>query len=173
MAKRRKKIVRQVANPPSPFNTALESGLRTLCILYAAHPRALDTQRLVFYDYLVVHSGDVDAGPKSIHPATPFRSNEWLVRRKLVADGLHLLMSRGLVSPDISSDGILYAASESAGAFLTCLSEEYTLELRNRAEWVVKRFSTINEASLLRYFRENLDRWGAEFQPVGNWEDNI
>ncbi|MFM9959999.1 MAG: ABC-three component system middle component 2 [Planctomycetaceae bacterium] len=42
-----------------PFNSALESGLRALCVLYEAFPQSFDTQRLVFFDYLVVHSGDV------------------------------------------------------------------------------------------------------------------
>ncbi len=161
---------KQRNNPLSPLNTALESGLRVMCLLYASHPVPLDIQRLVFYDYLVVHSGDVDEGPESLHPATPFRSNEWLVRRELLQHGLDLMMSRGLVIPNLSSEGILYCASEVAGGFLACLAEPYTMSLRVRARWVIDRFGDVDEESLLHFFRVNLDRWGAEFQRIGNWE---
>ena len=55
------------------FNSALETGVRSLVILAANFPAALDLQRLVDLDYLVVHSGDVD-GPKSLHPPLPWNS---------------------------------------------------------------------------------------------------
>lgn len=152
-----------------PFNSALESGLRALCLLYEAYPVAFDTQRLVFFDYLVVHSGDVEEGPESLHPATPFRSNEWVVRRRLVNHGLRLLMQRGLVTPEFRDTGILFSASEAAGAFVACLSEGYTERLRERAKWVISTFGLTEESELNDYFTRHLDRWGAEFEVLGNW----
>ena len=154
---------------PGPFNSALESSLRALCLLYEAFPDAYDTQRLVFFDYLVVHSGDVEDGPESLHPATPFRSNEWVVRRRLVDQGLRLLMQRGLVRPEFHDTGILFSASEAAGAFVACLSEGYTEQLRERAKWVISTFGLTEEAELNDYFTRHLDRWGAEFEVLGNW----
>lgn len=41
---------------PNPFNSALETGVRTLAILIASYPKAHDLGRLVQYDYLTVHS---------------------------------------------------------------------------------------------------------------------
>ena len=66
-----------------PFNSAIECGLRSLIILEHAFPLEYDLQRLVFYDYLLVHSQDA-GGPNSIHPATPHRSGEVLVKRKML-----------------------------------------------------------------------------------------
>jgi hypothetical protein len=80
-----------------PFNSPLECGLRALALLAAAQPAACDLQRLVFYDYLLVHSGDVPAGPDSIHPPTPLRSGEALVRRHWIERGLLLMISRELI----------------------------------------------------------------------------
>jgi hypothetical protein len=154
----------------SPFNSAVESCLRALCVLYEAFPNAYDTQRLVFFDYLVVHSGDVKNGPESLHPATPFRSNEWVVRRRLVDQGLRLLMERGLVVPEFTDNGILFSASEAAGAFVACLTERYTEELKDRAKWVVSTFGLSDESELNDFFTRNLDRWGAEFEVLGNWD---
>ena len=81
---------------PSPFNSALETGVRTLAILIACYPTAHDLGRLVQYDYLTVHSGDAN-GPPSLHPPLPLRSGELLVRRGLIESGLRLMMSRSLV----------------------------------------------------------------------------
>lgn len=50
------------------FNTPIESGLRLLFVLDEAKGEVFDLQRLVSYDYLLVHSGDVEGGPVSLHP---------------------------------------------------------------------------------------------------------
>ena len=50
------------------FNTPLECGLRCAALLLAAYPAPCDLQRLVQYEYLLVHSGDVPQGPPSLHP---------------------------------------------------------------------------------------------------------
>lgn len=75
--------------PPqsSPFNSPLETGLRSVAILAEACPDEFDLQRLLYLDYLVVHSSDAD-GPTSLHPNTPLRNGELLVRRGLIERGL-------------------------------------------------------------------------------------
>lgn len=169
MSKRNKQIA---TSSLSPFNSALESGLRAMCILYEGYPAGMDSQRLVFFDYLVVHSGDVKDGPESLHPATPFRSNEWLLRRQLVDQGLRLLTQRGLAAPSLTEYGILYSATDAAGAFMACLSQDYTQVLKQRASWVIENFGDTDETELIDYFNTHLDRWGAEFQPVGDWGED-
>ena len=142
------------------FNTSLESGVRTLSLLVAAHPAGFDVQQLAFFDYLLVHSGDVPGGPESLHPATPHRSGEFLVRRQLVEQGVRVLMSRGLVDRVLDVDGITYRASESAASILCSLSSSYSSKLRSRAQWVVERFGKQSERAIAEFFAANLDRWG-------------
>jgi hypothetical protein len=72
-----------VSRPSRLFNTPLECGFRLAIILDAVSGEP-DLQRLVSYDYLLVHSGDVEGGPASLHPAVPFRGTELLVKRELV-----------------------------------------------------------------------------------------
>src|SRR4051812_31109836 len=122
-------------NTAIPFNSPLECGLRTLTLLAAAQPSAYDLQRLIFYDYLLVHSGDVPGGPDSIHPATPLRSGEALVRRRWIERGLLLMLSRELVVRTFSDSGIQYAASPLTESFLRYMEEAYTKKLRERATW--------------------------------------
>jgi hypothetical protein len=132
-------------------------------VLAAAQPGSCDLQRLVFYDYLLVHSGDVPGGPDSIHPPTPLRSGEALVRRQWVERGLLLMISRELVIRTFSQHGIVYQASPLTSAFLEYMEEAYTKRLQERARWVVERFGTYSDHELVDFFKANLDRWGGEF----------
>src|SRR6516165_5639803 len=139
-----------------PFNTALETGIRMIALLSAASPSECDLQRLSYYDYLVVHSADVQGGPESIHPATPHRSGEFLVRRGLVERSLLLMLSRGLVARRFSDSGILYASTKLTNPFLEHLEAQYTRLLRERATWVIGEFGDMSDSGLRDYFREHL-----------------
>ena len=149
----------------SPFNSALETGVRTLTILTASFPTAHDLSRLVQYDYLTVHSADA-GGPPSIHPPLPFRSGEILVRRGLIESGLHLMISRALVSREFHANGFLYKAEESAEVFLGNMQSNYILELRNRAYWVADTFDTVGTDKLNSIIDDLFETWTIEFQPI-------
>lgn len=149
----------------SPFNSALETGLRSAAILAEACPQEFDLQRLLYFDYLVVHSSDAD-GPASLHPNTPLRNGELLVRRGVIERGLLLFISRGIIERNARSDGIFYAASEVAGPFLECLHSAYSLELRLRATWAIDTFGALDDGELKSYFDARFARWTREFQSV-------
>ena len=149
----------------SPFNSALETGVRTLAILVACYPRAHDLGRLVQYDYLTVHSADAN-GPPSLHPPLPLRSGELLVRRGLIESGLRLMMSRSLVRRELQADGLQYGAVESAGAFLDSLKSSYIAALRDRATWVADTFDGLSTEELDAVIKRVFEAWTIEFQPL-------
>ncbi|MFM9965546.1 MAG: ABC-three component system middle component 2 [Planctomycetaceae bacterium] len=153
----------QSAPTMSVFNTPLECGLRSACLLLAAFPESCDLQRLVQYDYLVVHSGDVEGGPPSIHPATPNRSGELLVRRSLVEQGLEFMVERRVVERSFSTHGFMYSAGEYAAVFLDAVKAQYIVQLRQRADWVVQQFQQMSDEDLAAYMQERWSHWGAEF----------
>ncbi len=150
---------------PSPFNSALETGVRTLAVLIACYPKAHDLGRLVQYDYLTVHSADAD-GPPSLHPPLPLRSGELLVRRGLVEAGLRLMMSRSLVRRALHIQGFLYSADDSAASFLDNMKSPYIVALRDRAEWVASTFDALSTDELDSIVRRLFESWTIEFQPV-------
>lgn len=147
----------------SLFNSPLETGLRSLFVLHAVAPALIDLHRLVAYDYLVVHSADVPGGPASLHPAVPFRSGEWLVRRDLVDRGLALMHSRELISMDFSALGIRYHATALTGAFIEHLRSPYASSLRSRALWLNQQFSGMSDGALRELMTTNVGQWGVEF----------
>ncbi len=154
----------QSQNPWSfVFNTPLECGLRAVALLAAAYPRTCDLHRLVQYDYLIVHSGDVESGPPSIHPATPHRSGELLVRRSLVEQGLDFMVRKRVIDKAFEGGGISFRAGEYASVFLSSLSAPYAQKLIDRAEWVVTRFQDVSEEDLSGFMRTRWSQWGAEF----------
>lgn len=150
---------------PATFNGPLEAGIRAVSILGVAYPQSYDLQRLVAFDYLLVHTGDVD-GPESLHPPTPMHSAELLVRRKLVEHALQLMMTRDLVQREITPEGIKYSAGENATIFLASLSSTYLSALKDRAGWLVGAFGSYTDAAFKRVMRRFFDDWVEEFQHV-------
>jgi hypothetical protein len=149
--------------PVVTFNGPLEAGIRTVTILGAANPRAFDLQRLIAFDYLLVHTGEV-GGPDSLHPPAPLQSAELLVRRGVLEQALLLMMTRQLVTREASAAGFLYRAGENAILFLDSMASEYLLELKRRASWLVSTFGNTSEPEFRRFMQSYLDRWVEEFQ---------
>ena len=148
----------------TPFNSSLESGVRALSILEAAHPEACDLHRLVELDYLVVHSGDA-GGPASLHAALPMRAGELLVRREIIEQGLLLMASRGLAERAVSPDGISYRAGEAAGPYMAALRAPYSVQLRARAQWAIETFGDLETDAIRAITSRFFDKWTSEFQP--------
>ncbi len=148
-----------------PLIAPLETGIRSLAVLVAAFPTALDLQRLVEMDYLVVHSGDAE-GPESLHAPLPLRAGELLVRRGLIEKGLLLMMSRSLIKRLPKSDGFDYLAGESAAPFMSNLTTEYSLQLRNRASWAFNQFEKMSTEEIRRITHQFLEKWSSQFQVV-------
>jgi hypothetical protein len=150
---------------PTTFNGPLEAGIRAVAILGAAYPQTYDLQRLVAFDYLLVHTADI-GGPESLHPTAPLHSAELLVRRKLVEDALMLMMTRDLVVREITSEGIMYGAGENAATFLSALTTSYLLSLKNRASWLVDVLGSYADHQFRAVMRKFFDDWVEEFQSV-------
>lgn len=149
----------------SPFNSSLETGIRSMVLLAAVYPESLDLQRLVEYDYLAVHSGDA-GGPESLHAPLPLRTGEILVRRSIIESGLYLMMSRDLVRTIPTNEGIQYFATDSTGAFLSALSTPYITRLKERVNWVVEQFGSSSDEHLSEIVRQLFDKWTIHFQPI-------
>jgi hypothetical protein len=145
------------------FNSALETGVRSLVILTANYPSALDLQRLVDFDYLVVHSGDVN-GPESLHPPLPMREGELLVRRKIIESGISLMMSRGFITRIAGAEGIVYQASDYAKPFVDSMATPYMRSLIDRANWVGETFGDMDTTDLHNLIGSFFDKWTTQFQ---------
>jgi hypothetical protein len=145
------------------FNSPIETGVRALIVLAESYPEGLDLQRILEFDYILVHTGDVD-GPPSIHPALPLRSGELLVRRQLIERGLMLMISRGLVTRHATPNGFVYQAQDEAGPFLDSLTADYLHDLQDRAVWVIERFSGISDHDIRVILSQVYDQWSREFQ---------
>jgi hypothetical protein len=152
-----------VRHGSATFNSPLEAGIRAIGLLVPAYPDAYDLQRLVIFDHLIIHTGDV-GGPESLHPEIPIRTAEILVRRSLIERGLLLMMSRGLVERIIDDTGISYRAGELAETFFSALTTPYLRTLRDRGEWVVNKFGDLEDNELRDTMSRFFSQWIEEFQ---------
>jgi ABC-three component (ABC-3C) system Middle Component 2 len=145
------------------FNSALETGARTVVLLNMAYPRAFDIKELTWLDHLVVHTGDI-SGPESLHPNVPHRDGELLVRRSLVEQGITLMRRMHMIEAKYSSAGIVYSALDQAGPFVKLMRTEYGLALKARAQWLIGYLSERGEQHLHEVITQKIGRWAIEFQ---------
>lgn len=148
----------------SIFNSPLETGIRSVCILTAGFGHEFDLQQLLALDHIVVHSGDIEGGPESLHPDVQQRNAELLIRRPIVQLGLDLMQSKGLIVRSFSTSGIRYSASEFAPIFIDSLENNYIDVLLKRSEWAVQTYKELGSDSFYAVFNAAFDRWATEFQ---------
>lgn len=146
-----------------PFNNNIETGLRMLTVLTSAYPNKYDLEHLVYFDYMVVHSADINPNIQSLHPAVPNRSGEIFIRRNLIQNGLDIFLQKGLIVKYYNDNGIQYSASESSIPFLDSLNESYTSSLVDLANWVVKEYGNYELKDLRELMRRNLEKNRSEF----------
>lgn len=145
------------------FNNSIETGLRSLIILEAVSPQSLDLQKLIYFDYLTVHTGDIEDGPSSLHPPIPNRSGELFVRREKIESGLDLFIRKRFIEKVFTEEGIEYRLSDEASLLLDLLEEGYTLSMRRNANWIVNKFHGLNTSQIKDFIKKNIDKWGGEF----------
>lgn len=146
----------------SPLNSPVEVGVRALVVLTEGFPARLDTAQLVFLDHALLHSGDLDGGPSSLQPDLPAGPGEIGLRRKLMEQGLVLLMRAGLVELTTDAGGFLYGATEEAASFLDTLKAQYVEKLRERATWLADS-----------YLREGMDVREGMNQITQRWASRL
>lgn len=162
------KVAERTDEPaPALFNSALETGVRTVIVLDAVYPRALDTAYLTWCDHLVVHTADI-GGPSSLHPDIPQRTGELLVRRRLVEDGVNLMRRLHMVDAKVDESGIRFVASEESSSFVESLRTDYAAELKDRATWLASYLSERTDEELAALISERIGRWAVEFQGEGD-----
>jgi hypothetical protein len=150
-----------------PFHTSIESGLRSMMALYEVYPEGMNFERLHYYDYIAVHTADFD-GPPSLHAGFPHRTGEYLVRRKLIEEGLDCFRHRGLITLKLSTNGIEYVLTDAAGDYLLSLKKPYLQKLSERICWVHATFGKFSNEKLKGLFSQKINKWDnpLEFQLI-------
>ena len=154
------------------FNSALETGIRTLVVLNAVHPMMFDLSQLTWFDHLVVHTGDI-GGPDSLHPDLPHRGGELLVRRATIERGLIVMRRLHLVDIVINEGGIQYQASDEAYPFIELMRSDYAQALKERAVWLAKNVCSMNAAGIEKLVSEKIGRWKVEFQGQNHFQRGL
>ncbi len=129
------------------FNGPVEVGIRTVILLDAVFPEALDLHRITILDHWALHSGMLSDLP-SVHPDRANSLGELGLKKGLIEQGIQLMRSAGMVSVIVSSAGISYRATEEAAGFLSLMEAPLVSALEKRAKWAVKRFAELSDAQV-------------------------
>ncbi|WP_149205792.1 ABC-three component system middle component 2 [Flavobacterium johnsoniae] len=144
------------------FNSPLEFSLRCLCIINHEKNQGIDLNKLVYYDYLILNTGDI-SDLASMHPAIPFRGAQVLVKREVIKQALSLLISKQLIDLKFDNDGIRYYKNDLTSPFVNYLESEYIMDLHKRISWVSEHFFSYKDDELSGFINSNMDKWGGEF----------
>jgi hypothetical protein len=146
------------------FNSTLEVGLRIVVLLSQDLTKIYDIDRLVIFEYFILHAKDVDNEQENLHPSLPLRSSEIIIKRKLISEGINLLVSKGLVEIIYKDEGVFYKPNALTAMFVDLLKSDYFNNLKSLANWVAKKYSSIETSELSSIVKENIQLWGGEFE---------
>ena len=152
-----------IINKSATFNGPLETGVRLVIILNSSFPKNYDIQRLTALDYLLVHTS-ILGGPNDLHPQTPIKTPLTQVRRKIIQNAVSLLISRNIISQNISPQGIYYSAGESSDFFVNSFRTSYLKGLDERAKWLNQYFKNFTDREFETKMNTILEDWITEFQ---------
>ena len=151
------------SNKIKVFNSSLEIALRVLITIHLSGKKSLSLERLIIYDYMILHSGDLPNAPVSLHPSLPNRSSQLLIKRELMQKSLLILASKELIIIKYTKSGIQYAQSRLAEPFISYFDSSYYNKLKERVLWVVESFNRKTDKGLDNLINTNIDKWGSEF----------
>lgn len=151
------------SKPLAAFNSPFELGVRMVYLLNSLQPAGADLQKLVLLDYAIVYSDDL-GGPPSLHTPVPYRGSEYMSRRDLIAQGLYLMSTRGLVAIVMDEAGITYFAGDTARTMVGALTSPYLRELEGRCRWAATNFAKLSSTDMTERFAQQGYLWGAEFE---------
>jgi hypothetical protein len=152
---------------PNLYNGPLETGIRSVVLLNAVYPKALDITHLTWFDHLVVHTSDV-GGPVSMHPDLPQRTGELLVRRRLIEDGLRFMQRLHLVEMLADKSGIQYRATDEAPPLISVMCSPYAEALKICAKWIGDNVATLPEDRIRGLIADRIGNWHIEFQSASS-----
>jgi hypothetical protein len=130
------------------YSSDVEISLRLMAILQFFTEEAVSIDRLVSYDFLILHGNDVFGQLQSLHPKTPNSSTEFLIKRELFKRGLHLLISKELISVVIDKIGIRYKGTLLTSKFCQRLNSAYSKKLYFTVRSVIEAASAFSDSDL-------------------------
>jgi hypothetical protein len=84
------------------------------------------------------------------------------MRRRLIEQGLIVLMRAGLADMTATDDGFLYGATEEASGFVDILEAPYVSQLKERAAWLTAAY--MHEGTDVRDgMKQITQRWADHF----------
>ena len=144
------------------LNSNLEIALRLLVIMNV-HKKTIERDRLVAYEYFVIHSGDIKNAPSSIHPDIPYRASIYISNHQNISNALNILLSKELVVLNIENNKFEYQITKAGEIFVQYMTSEYYNKLNSIALWVCDYFKNYSDEDLNTYIECNIGKWGNEF----------
>lgn len=145
------------------FNSPEEVGVRILFILSICNKK-MSSQRIMYYDYFVLHLNDIDSMYDSLHPDNPNHSSEIAVKRDIINKSLQRMISKGLLDIKYMKTGIYYQKNNITDVFLEMFGNGYVDKLKQHINVVCEKFEKYSDGQIYRYIDKSIGSWSGEFE---------
>lgn len=145
-------------NENNIYNTPIEIGIRLLMII-VKNKIEIDFDKLLILDYLSLHANVINKDFKSLHPDNPFHGLEMHSKMNISRSAINLLISKGLIDVNFTSEGIVYGSNSISEYFLSFFEGDYYKELEMNIDKVLNKFCLYELNDLQEFIFENIDKW--------------
>lgn len=145
------------------LNSTFELALRFLAIMSVCE-YSFSEQRLRAYSYFAIHLSDLDSSKVSAHPNLPFRFNNYIGTEKILHPAIHLLVTKGLIVCNNTSEGIKFIINEMGKSCFEIISGTYKSKLISSIVEVDTHFHDKTDNEIYANISQSLDSWGSEFE---------
>lgn len=161
---------------PVLYNGPVETLVRAMFLVEAAHPTAMTAEDLSPFDHAVIYTADF-GGPANLHHAQANRGDEIPVRLRLLAPALELGATEGFFDRVFEDGTVRYKAGDDLPSDLE-LFDVPGYPMEERARWIMEKFDKGSESGRAELhaliagrdsLREEVD-WSDESRTVERFE---
>lgn len=143
------------------YNTPVEVAIRLLTII-VKYKSQIDFEKLIILDYLSLHANVVCSEFESIHPDNPFHGLEVYSKMEVSKKAINLLISKGLIDVEFTTEGISYNYNVVSEHFLSYFDGEYYEKLKLNIDKVLDFFASYSSSDLQNYLYDNMSSFGGK-----------
>ena len=143
------------------YNTPQEIAIRLLVVLLVSKNK-LSKDRLIFFDFLTIHTSTFSDTNKSIHPDNPYFGLEFFSKNTNTEKAVHLLVHKKLINSFHDEGGYYFEINNMGKYILSLINGPYKNQVVIHAGKVIEEFSSLTDQDIRKYFDLNLIKWSAE-----------
>lgn len=143
------------------YNTQQEIAMRML-IIFSVVDQPMTKLKLMFFDFLSIHSSIANGKSRSIHPDNPKFGLEFFSKESNTEKAIHLLVHKKLINFFYDDKNYYFEVNNLGRHLISMIDGVYKNQLEMEVRQVKQEFLSLSEDDIQKYFDKNIVYWGVE-----------